>query len=218
MMPRSSLVGVQVEIWADIACPWCYVGKRRFEQALDRFDGRDGVSVVWRAFQLDPGAPPERPGTAAAHIARKYGTTEGEAQARQAQIAALGAADGLDLRFDRVRTGNTYDAHRVVRLGAEHGRQDEVLERLFRAYFTDGALLSDHETLRGLAADLPGIDELLTGDRFADSVGADQELAAAIGIRGVPFYAVDRRIGASGAQDPAVLLDMLEEIRRRAAA
>jgi predicted DsbA family dithiol-disulfide isomerase len=209
---------MQVEIWADVACPWCYIGKRRFEQALDRFEGRDEVHVLWRAFQLDPRAPAERPGTSAAHIARKYGMSEEDARERQAQITALGAADGLELDFDRVRTGNSYDAHRVVRLGAEHGRQDEVLERLFHAYFTEGALLSDHETLRRLGAGLPGIDELLAGDRFADSVAADQELAAAIGIRGVPFYAVDRRIGATGAQDVEVLLDMLEEIRRRAAA
>jgi predicted DsbA family dithiol-disulfide isomerase len=209
---------VQVEIWADVGCPWCYIGKRRFGQALDRFDGRDEVRVTWRAFQLDPAAPPERPGSAAAHVARKYGMSEDAAAERQAEIATLATADGLELRFDRVRTGNTFDAHRVVRLAAEHGRQDEVLERLFRAYFSEGALLSDHATLRGLAADLPGIDELLAGDRFADSVAADQELAAAIGIRGVPFYAVDRRIGATGAQDVEVLLDMLEEIRRRAAA
>jgi predicted DsbA family dithiol-disulfide isomerase len=209
---------MQVEIWADVACPWCYIGKRRFEQALDRFEGRDEVHVTWRAFQLDPAAPPEREGSSAAHIARKYGMSEEDAQARQAQIAALAAADGLDLRFEGVRTGNTFDAHRVVALGASLGRQGEVLERLFRAYFTEGAPLSDHETLRSLYADLPGIDELLAGDGFADSVNADQELAAAIGIRGVPFYAVDRRIGATGAQDAEVLLDMLEEIRRRAAA
>jgi predicted DsbA family dithiol-disulfide isomerase len=209
---------VEVEIWADIGCPWCYIGKRRFEQALDRFEGRDEVHVTWRAFQLDPAAPPERPGSAAAHIARKYGTSEEEARARQAQIAALAARDGLELRFDRVRTGNTFDAHRVVALAAEQGRQDEMLERLFHAYFTEGVLVSDHEALRGLAADLPGIDELLAGDRCADAVAADQELAAAIGIRGVPFYAAGRRIGATGAQDVEVLLDMLEEIRRRAAA
>jgi predicted DsbA family dithiol-disulfide isomerase len=214
----GSLGGVEVEIWADIGCPWCYIGKRRFEQALDRFDGRDEVEVTWRAFQLDPAAPAERPGTAAQHIARKYGMSEEDARARQAQIAALAAADGLELDFDRLRTGNTFDAHRVVRLAAEHGRQDELLERLFHTYFADGALVSDHATLRALAADLPGIDDVLASDRFADSVRADQELAAAIGIRGVPFYAVDRRIGATGAQDVEVLLDMLEEIRRRAAA
>ena len=209
---------MEVEIWADIGCPWCYIGKRRFEQALDRFEGRGEVRVTWRAFQLDPAAPPERPGTAAQHIARKYGMSEEDARARQVQIAALAAADGLELDFDRLRTGNTFDAHRVVRLAAEHGRQDELLERLFRAYFTDGALVSDHATLRALAADLRGIDDVLASDRFADSVRADQELAAAIGVRGVPFYAVDRRIGATGAQDVEVLLDMLEEIRRRAAA
>src|SRR4051812_24692807 len=101
---------MQVEIWADVACPWCYIGKRRFEQALDRFDGRDEVQVTWRAFQLDPAAPAERPGSSAGHIARKYGMSEEEAAARQAQLAALGAADGLELRFDRVRTGNTFDA------------------------------------------------------------------------------------------------------------
>jgi predicted DsbA family dithiol-disulfide isomerase len=205
---------VHVEIWSDIACPWCYVGKRRFEAALTGYEHRDDVTVTWRSFELDPGAPPERGVSGAEHLASKYGLSVEQAQARQAQLAALAAEDGLDLRFDRVRGGNTFDAHRLVHLAEAHGMQDATKERLMRAYLSEGELISDHATLARLGAEagLPAgeVAELLAGDRFAAEVRDDERTGAALGITGVPFFVVDRAFGASGAQPPEVLRGLLE--------
>jgi predicted DsbA family dithiol-disulfide isomerase len=205
---------VHVEIWSDIACPWCYIGKRRFEAALAGFPHRDEVTVKWRSFQLDPEAPTERPGELAAHLASKYGSSVAQARARQAQITELAAVEGLDFRFDRARSGNTFDAHRVVHLAAAHDKQDAMKERLMRAYLSEGELMSDHATLARLAAEvgLPAgdIDELLAGDRFAAEVRDDARTGASLGITGVPFFVVDRAFGASGAQPPEVLRGLLE--------
>jgi predicted DsbA family dithiol-disulfide isomerase len=205
---------VHVEIWSDIACPWCYIGKRRFEAALASFEHRDDVTVTWRSFQLDPGAPAERPGELAAQLASKYGSSVEQARARQAQITELAAGEGLDFRFDRARSGNTFDAHRLVHLGAAHGLQDTTKERLMRAYLSEGELMSDHATLARLAAEvgLPAgeVDELLAGDRFAAEVRDDARTGAALGITGVPFFVVDRAFGASGAQPSEVLRGLLD--------
>jgi predicted DsbA family dithiol-disulfide isomerase len=205
---------VHVEIWSDIACPWCYIGKRRFEAALAGFEHRDDMTVTWRSFQLDPGAPAEREGELAQHLASKYGSSVEQARERQAQITALAAAEGLDFRFDRARAGNTFDAHRLVHLAAAHGVQDTMKERLMRAYLTEGALMTDHPTLARLAAEvgLPAreVAELLAGDRFAAQVREDARTGAALGITGVPFFVVDRAFGASGAQPPEVLRGLLE--------
>jgi predicted DsbA family dithiol-disulfide isomerase len=204
---------VHVEIWSDIACPWCYIGKRRFEAALAGFPHRDDVTVTWRSFQLDPEAPAERPGELAAHLASKYGSSVEQARARQAQITALAAAEGLDFRFDSARGGNTFDAHRVVHLAAAHGKQDAMEERLMRAYLTEGELMSDHAALARLAGEvgLPAdeVDALLAGDGFAAEVVDDVRTGVGLGITGVPFFVVDRAFGASGAQPPELLRELL---------
>jgi predicted DsbA family dithiol-disulfide isomerase len=206
---------VHVEIWSDIACPWCYIGKRRFEAALAGFPHRDEVTVKWRSFQLDPEAPTERPGELAAHLASKYGSSVEQARARQAQITELAAVEGLDFRFDRARSGNTFDAHRVVHLAAAHDKQDAMKERLMRAYLTEGELMSDHAALARLAGEvgLPAdeVDELLTGDRFAADVVDDVRTGVGLGITGVPFFVVDRTFGASGAQPPELLRELLAQ-------
>src|SRR3954451_19847173 len=142
---------MHVEIWSDIACPWCYVGKRRFEAALAAFEHRDDVRVTWRSFELDPGAPPERAGERAERLAAKYGMTRERAIEVQDQLAATAAGDGLDLRFDVVRDGSTCAAHRLVHLAAAHGEQDAMKERLMRAHFTEGELVSDPSVLARLA-------------------------------------------------------------------
>jgi predicted DsbA family dithiol-disulfide isomerase len=204
---------VHVEIWSDIACPWCYIGKRRFEAAVAGFPHRDEVTVTWRSFQLDPEAPAERPGELAAHLASKYGSSVEQARARQAQITELAAAEGLDFRFDRARSGNTFDAHRLVHLAAAHDKQDAMKERLMRAYLTEGELMSDHAALARLAGEirLPAdeVDGLLAGDRFAAEVVDDVRTGVGLGITGVPFFVVDRAFGASGAQPPELLRELL---------
>jgi predicted DsbA family dithiol-disulfide isomerase len=203
-----------VEIWSDIACPWCYVGRARFATALATFEHRDAVTVVWRSFELDPDAPPQREGSHAERIARKYGRTLEEVAEMDAQLTATAAAEGLAIDFSQVRSGSTFDAHRLVHLAAEHGVQDAMKERLMRAYLTDGELMSDGETLVRLAGEV-GLPEddvraLLAGDRFAAAVREDERTGASLGIRGVPFFVVDRQFGASGAQPPEALGELLQ--------
>ncbi len=204
---------MHVEIWSDIACPWCYVGKRRFEAALAAFEHRDDVEVTWRSFELDPEAPAERPRSGAEHLAEKYGTSLEQAQAMNDRMTEVAAGEGLEFHFERARGGNTFDAHRLVHLAAEHGKQDAMKERLMRAYLTEGELMSDPDALARLAGEvgLPETDvrELLAGDRFAAAVRDDERTGAALGIRGVPFFVVDRQFGASGAQPPEALGELL---------
>ena len=210
---------MHVEIWSDIACPWCHIGKRRFEAALAGFEHRDEVTVTWRSFELDPHAPAEREGDLAEHLATKYGASVEQMRASQAQITDLAAAEGLIFRFDRVRAGSTFDAHRLVHLGAAHGIQDAVKERLMTAYHGEGELMSDPATLErlGVEAGLPAeaVRELLARDRFAAEVRVDERTGAALGITGVPFFVADRAFGASGAQPPEVLGEFLRQAWER---
>src|SRR3954463_4474954 len=204
---------MHVEIWSDIACPWCYVGKRRFESALAAFEHRDDVTVTWRSFELDPAAPRERAVDGAPHLAEKYGTSREEALAMQQRMTDVAATEGLEFRFDRARGGNTFDAHRLIHLAAEHGAQDAMKERLMRAYLTEGELIGDPAVLARLAAEagLPAdeVAELLAGERFAAEVREDERTAASLGIHAVPFFVVDRAFGASGAQPPEALGELL---------
>ena len=206
---------MKVEIWSDIACPWCYVGKRRFERALSSFSGRDEVDVVWRSFELDPNAPRATDEPVAAMLARKYRIPVAQAEAMNARLAGEGTREGIDFRFDRVRMANTFDSHRLIHFAAVAGRRDEMVERLMRAYFGDGASLGDFETLVGLATEV-GLDGnaarlALGSDAFAADVRADEERARAFGISGVPFFAIDERYGISGAQPPEHILDALRQ-------
>lgn len=207
-----------VEIWSDIACPWCYVGKRRFERALERFEHRDAVTVVWRSFELDPNAPPRHDEAQAVLLARKYGVPLAEAEAMNARMTGEAAKEGLAFRLDRVRVGNTFDAHRLLHLAATAGRREALVERLFAAYLGEGEALGEHAVLVRLASDA-GLDAdeaaaVLASDRFADDVRRDEARARGFGISGVPFFAIDERYGISGAQPPEAILAAL---RTRAA-
>jgi predicted DsbA family dithiol-disulfide isomerase len=207
---------MDIEIWSDIACPWCYVGKRRFEAALADFEHRDEVSVTWRSFELDPAAPARRTVDSATHLAQKYGMSHDEALARQRGLAEMAAADDLDMRSDLARGGNTFDAHRLLQLAKAHGAQDAMKERLMRAYHTEGEPIGDHEALLRLALEvgLPAdeVRDVLATDRYAADVREDERTAMELGINAVPFFVVDRRIGAAGAH-PA---EALGELLRRA--
>ena len=203
-----------VEIWSDIACPWCYVGRARFAAALALFEHRDEVTVLWRSFELDPDAPAEREGSHAERIARKYGRTLEEVAEMDAQLTAAAAADGLTIDFSGVRSGNTFDGHRLVHLAAAHGKQDAMKERLLRAYFSEGALISDHATLQGLGVEVGlsagEVHELLLTERYAEEVRDDERTAQSAGISAVPCFVIDRKYGASGAQPPETLLEFLQ--------
>jgi predicted DsbA family dithiol-disulfide isomerase len=204
---------VDVEIWSDIACPWCYVGKRRFEAALAAFEHRDEVAVTWRSFELDPQAPVARSVDSATHLAQKYGMTRDEAVASQRKLAEVAAGDGLDMRFDLARGANTFDAHRLVQLAKAQDVQDAMKERLMRAYFTEGERIGDPEALTRLALEVglgeEDVREVLAGERYAADVRDDERTAMELGINAVPFFVVDRRIGAAGAHPPEALGELL---------
>ena len=209
---------MKVEIWSDIACPWCYVGKRRFEAALDEFAHRDQVKVVWRSFELDPGATSAATAGESAYVdrlARKYRMSTTRSQEMLDHMTGTAAVAGLDLRFDRVVAGNTFDAHQLVHLAAAHGAQDTMKERLLLAYFTEGRALGDRKVLVGLAEEV-GLDRedaarALEEQRHAAAVRRDEEEAAGLGISGVPFFVVDRKYGVSGAQPAQHLLEVLDK-------
>jgi predicted DsbA family dithiol-disulfide isomerase len=213
--PPTTVTQMDVEIWSDIACPWCYVGKRRFEAALARFEHRDDVRVTWRSFELDPSAPAERSGERAARLAEKYGITVERAREMECQMTETAAGEGLNFRFDIQRSGTTFDGHRLIHLAAEHDLQDAMKERLLRAYFSEGELMSDHDTLIRLATEV-GLDpdetrQMLTSDRYADAVREDERTATGFGISAVPTFVIDRAIGASGAHPPEALLELLTQ-------
>jgi predicted DsbA family dithiol-disulfide isomerase len=207
------MFSMRVDVWSDVACPWCYVGKRRLEAAIAMF--RDGpVEVSWHAFELDPSARvSDSTLSYAALLARKYRTSERAAELMIERMTKTGAADGLDLRFDRIRPTNTFDAHRVIQLALERGVQDAIVERVFRAYFTEGRLISDHDVLAALAADAglaPGeVRDVLGSTRYAHEVRSDELEAREIGITGVPFFVAGARVAVSGAQTPEVLAGAL---------
>ena len=206
---------MDVEIWSDVACPWCYIGKRRFEAALAQFEHADDVNVTWRSFELDPSAPHEREGDSATSLAQKYGITVERAKEMHQRVNDAASGEGLPFRLDIQRRGSTFDAHRMIHLAEEHGLQDEMKERLMKAYFTEGELVSDPDTLVRLAAEVgPPEDEAratVTSDRFADQVRNDERTAAEIGISAVPTFVVDRALGVSGAQPPEQLLELLRQ-------
>jgi predicted DsbA family dithiol-disulfide isomerase len=173
------------------------------------------VCVTWRSFELDPSAPREREGDRAARLAEKYGMTLERAREMELQMTATAAGEGLEFRFDIARSGATFDGHRIVHLAHEHGLQDAMKERLLRAYFGEGELVGDHDTLARLAVEvgLPEdeVRETLAGDRYADQVRADEQLATQFGISAVPTFVVDRSVGASGAHPPEALLELLRQ-------
>ncbi|MGH2754314.1 MAG: DsbA family oxidoreductase [Actinomycetota bacterium] len=206
---------MRVEIWSDVVCPWCYIGKRRFEAALARFAHRDEVDLVWRSFQLDPSAEPspDRPGDYVEHLARKYGIPVDRAQLMVSRVTAAAADEGLDFRFDIARRGNTFDAHRLLHLGLDRGVQNELKERLDHGTFTAGLPVSDRDALATVAVDVgldrTEIDGVLASDRYADAVRADAAQARAYGISAVPFFVIEGKYGVAGAQPPDVLLEAL---------
>ena len=206
---------MKVDIWSDVACPWCYIGKRRFEAALSRFEHQDQVDVRWRSFELDPAAPAVRDEPYAERLAAKYGCTLAEAEDTIDRMLEAGAGHGVVLRFDKARPANTFDAHRLLHFAAEHGAQHDLKERLLRSTFVKGASTSDPEVLAALAADA-GLDAdaartVLAGDAYAADVRADERRAAELGITSVPYFVFDDTYGVSGAQPPDLLLDVLEE-------
>ncbi|MFI1001132.1 DsbA family oxidoreductase [Streptomyces galbus] len=209
---------MRVEIWSDIACPWCYVGKARFEKALAAFPHRDQVEVVHRSFELDPGRAKDDVQPVITMLSRKYGLSEEQARAGEDNLGAQAAAEGLPYRTRGRDHGNTFDLHRLLHLAKEHGRQDELIQVLYRANFAEERSLftEGDERLVALAVEA-GLDAdavravLADPAAYADAVRADEREAAELGAGGVPFFVLDRRYGVSGAQPAEVFAQALTQ-------
>ena len=207
---------MRVDIWSDLVCPWCYLGKRRFERALSGFSATTSVEVVHRSFQLDPSLPVGQSLPVRDMLMRKYRMTEVDVAASQNHLEQLAAAEGLEYHLAESRTGNTMAAHRLVHLGRERGIQDAVIERLFRAHFTENRSLFDEDALAALGteAGLGDVHDFLRGSAYEHEVIADHRKAHELGARGVPFFVIDGRYGVSGAQSVDVFSAALARARK----
>ena len=203
-----------IEIWSDVICPWCYIGKRRFETALSRFAQRDAVQVVWRSFELDPDAPRLRTGTLEENLSRKYGVSMAEAAAMNARVISVAREVGLEYRLENAKPGNTFDAHRLLHLAAERDFGDQAAERVMHAYFCESMPVGERAALVRLAPEF-GIPEtealaMLGSNAYAEEVRSDEARAAQLGINGVPFFVFDGKLGVSGAQPVEVFAGALD--------
>ncbi|PUA80850.1 DsbA family oxidoreductase [Nocardioides currus] len=208
---------MRIDIWSDVVCPWCYIGKRRLETALGTFDHADDVEVVWHSYMLDPGAPSEPTEPTSVMLARKYGQTPEGARQMQDQVEAVAAEEGLVYRLSETLHLNTLDAHRLIHLALHDGGpelQGRVKEALLAAYFTEARNVADPAELRAVAVeaglDAAAIDRVLAGTEHTDDVWADIEKAQAFGATGVPFFVIDNKYGVSGAQPAEAFSQVLE--------
>jgi len=209
---------LRIDVWSDIACPWCYIGKRRLETALAHFANRDSVDLVWHAFELDPAAPAVRDTTQqsyAERLAKKYGTSVARAEAMIQRVADTAAEEGLRFDSSRKQPGNTFNAHRLLHLAHLRGLQGLLKERLLAAYHSEGAAIGDSATLQRLAVevglDADEVDSVLSSDLYAREVRDDEAEAGAIGVDGVPFFVIGRRYAVAGAQPAELLLQALNK-------
>jgi predicted DsbA family dithiol-disulfide isomerase len=205
---------MRVDIWSDVICPWCYVGKARFEHALSSFAHRDEVDVVYHSFELDPSYPKDQHETTFAMLTRKYGMSEADARAAESRVAGLAAAEGLGFQPERP-VGNTFDLHRVLHLGLAKGVQGELLNAVNEAYFGQGRQVFDRDVITEIAAGA-GLDgaaagDVIDGDAYAEEVRRDELQARELGVSGVPFFVFDMALGVSGAQPAEMFASALQQ-------
>ncbi len=213
---RKGNVEMKIEIWSDVVCPFCYIGKRKLENALEQFSPRDDVEILWHSFQLDPSAKREEGKDIYDHVAEKYGQDREWALNVNRNLVENAKKVGLDYRFERVIPANTFDAHRMIHLAATHGLQEKAEERFFAAYFTEGKDLGDPETLVELIGEI-GLDRdearrTVESTDYADAVRGDIQEAESLGINAVPFFVFDRRYAISGAQPTHLFLETLQKV------
>lgn len=206
---------MQIEIWSDVVCPFCYIGKRQLEAALGQLPDRGRIQVTWRSFQLGPDTKTDPSRNAIQNLAEKKGWTLEFTRQAVSDVAIRAQAVGLTLDYEQTKVANTFDAHRLLHYATGAGRGDEVAEALFRAYFVEGRNVGDHDTLARLAAGA-GLPEhearaVLCSGRFADDVRRDLQTAAQFGINSVPCFVLDRKYAVSGAQGSPVLLQALQQ-------
>ncbi|WP_410769071.1 DsbA family oxidoreductase [Fontibacillus sp. BL9] len=207
---------MKVEIWSDYGCPFCYIGKRRFEKALEQFPHKDEVEVIFRSFELDPNAPKETGSSMQEILAAKYGMSLEEAKAANDRVAEQAADEGLVYRFDTMIPTNTFDAHRLTHYAGEQGKMKEISERLFKAYFTDSLNIGDLDTLvflaQGIGLNGEEAGKMLASASYSDDVRSDERMAGEIGIRGVPFFVLDEKYAISGAQPLEAFRNALQQV------
>ncbi len=207
---------MRIDVWSDILCPFCHLGRRHLELALEQLEHRDEVEVVWHSFQLDRGAPAVDDTPVVDAVAAKYGVSREQMVLQQQRMAQDAAAVGLDFQWERLRGGNSYDAHRLIHLARALGREEEVTERVMRGWYSEGAQLGDPETLvrlgveGGLRED--AVRDLLAGDDRGIDVRTDLALASQIGITAVPTFVLDQKYGVTGAQPVEVLRDAIQQV------
>jgi len=206
---------MKVDIWSDVRCPFCYIGKRKFETALAQFEHQDQVEVEWHSFELDPNAETVPGANPAQHLADKYGRPLEWAEEMQENVTQTAAEVGLTFNLDKSIVANSFDAHRLIQLAKTEGLGDEIEEQLFIAHFTDGKNIADHPTLIEIGTAI-GLSELaiktmLNGSDFTDEVRYDEQTAQNIGVRGVPFFVLNQKLGVSGAQAPETFLSALNQ-------
>jgi predicted DsbA family dithiol-disulfide isomerase len=209
---------MRVDIWSDVICPWCYVGKARFEKALSSFAHRDEVEVVYHSFELDPSYPKDSRETTFAMLGRKYGMSEADARAAESRIAGLAGAEGLGFQPERP-VGNTFDIHRVLHLGLAKGVQAELLNAVNDAYFGQGRQVFDRDVITEIAAgtglDATAAGDVIDGDAYAEDVRRDELQARQLGVSGVPFFVFDMALGVSGAQPTETFASALQQAWER---
>jgi predicted DsbA family dithiol-disulfide isomerase len=205
---------MRVDIWSDVVCPWCYLGKARFEKALADFPHRNEVEVVFRSFELDPDRPKNERETVLAMLTQKYGLSEADARQADGRVAGLAQAEGLGFQADRP-LGNTFDIHRVIHLGLAKGVQRELITAVNEAYFAQAREVFDSAALTevagGAGLDPDAVAEVLGGDAYADAVREDEREARTLGITGVPFFVLDGALGVSGAQQAETFVSALNQ-------
>jgi predicted DsbA family dithiol-disulfide isomerase len=205
---------MRVDIWSDVICPWCYVGKARFEKALDSFAHRDEVEVVYHSFELDPSSPRGQSESNLTMLSKKFGKSPAEALAMDDQVGRLARSEGLGFDSERP-VGNTFDVHRVLHLGLDRGVQHKLLGAVNEAYFAQARDVFDRDVLTEVAAgaglDAGEVGKVLDGDAYADEVRQDESQARQIGISGVPFFVFDMALGASGAQPAKLFASALNQ-------
>lgn len=210
---------MRIDVWADLVCPWCYLGKRRLESALSSFEHADKVDVRWHSYQLDPTVPAGETGeTSMGHLAAKLGWPDEQVAQLQQQMKGLAAAEGMEWNHDHTPYLNTSDAHRLLHLAGsiDHALQQKLLEALFSAHFVEEKHIAKPQTLTELAlgAGLPAdrVAQVLASNEFAEAVAADQRQAGALGANGVPFFVLGEKYGVSGAQPTEVLAQAIEQV------
>jgi predicted DsbA family dithiol-disulfide isomerase len=203
-------------IWSDIVCPWCYLGKRRFERALETFARRDDVRIEHRSFQLDPSKPRHQTSSRRTMLKAKYHLSDAQVQEMDTKMERMAAAEGLEYHLtDAGLTGNTLDAHQLIHLAKVRGIQDAVLDRLYRAYFTEQRSVFDRDSLVTVVAEA-GLDpdearQVLERDVYVDAVSTDLSEARRLGVSGVPFFVIGGQLGVSGAQSTDVFSQALTQ-------